>query len=638
MTEQKKKSRKIIGIDLGTTNSCVAIMEGGQATVISSAEGTRTTPSVVAFKGDERLIGVPAKRQAVTNPEKTIYSSKRFIGRKRNEVDAEIKSVPYKVAANGKGDAMFEVDGKTYSPEEIGAFVLMKMKETAEAYLGEEITEAVITVPAYFNDSQRASTRDAGRIAGLDVKRIIPEPTAAALAYGLDKGGEKKVAVFDLGGGTFDISILEIGDGVFEVLSTNGDTHLGGDDFDKEILNWMIAEFKKEHGIDISHDKMALQRLRDAAEKAKIELSGVPQTEINQPFITMDASGPKHLSLSLNRAKLESLVAPLIERTKEPCIKALKDAKLNASDIDEVILVGGMSRMPAVQEVVRQLFGREPHKGVNPDEVVAIGAAIQGGVLVGDVKDVLLLDVIPLSLGIETLGGVMTPMVERNTTIPTQKKQVFSTASDNQPAVTIIVYQGERPMARDNKEIGRFDLTDIPPAARGVPQIEVAFDLDANGILNVSAKDLSTGKEQKIRIEAQSGLNPDEIDRMVKDAELHKEEDRKRKEQVETRNEAEVLIARAEKSLLDYKAQIPAPIAAEIQGKVDGVKKALESNNTDSIRAAMQELNTHMQKIGEAMQKGAGAQAGPAAGAQPGHAKEEEVIEEADVEIMDDKK
>lgn len=479
----EKRSKKIIGIDLGTTNSCVSVMEGGQAKVITSSEGTRTTPSIVAFKGSEKLVGIPAKRQAITNPEKTLASTKRFIGRKFSEVESEIKTVPYKVTAGSKGDAVFEVDGKHYTPEEIGAQILMKMKETAEAYLGEPVTEAVITVPAYFNDSQRASTKDAGRIAGLDVKRIIPEPTAAALAYGIDKAGDKKIAVFDLGGGTFDISILEIGDGVFEVLSTNGDTHLGGDDFDEVIIQWMISEFQKQEGIDLSKDNMALQRLKDAAEKAKIELSGVTSTEINQPFITMDANGPKHLALTLTRAQFEKLASSLIERTKSPCIKALSDAKLSANDIDDVLLVGGMSRMPAVQEAVKEIFGKEPNKGVNPDEVVAIGAAIQGGVLGGEVKDVLLLDVIPLSLGIETLGGVMTPLVERNTTIPTQKKQIFSTATDNQPAVTIVVLQGERPMAKDNKEIGRFDLTDIPPAPRGHPQIEVTFDIDANGIL-----------------------------------------------------------------------------------------------------------------------------------------------------------
>lgn len=628
------KSRgKIIGIDLGTTNSCVAVMEGGSAKVITSAEGTRTTPSVVAYKGNERLIGVPAKRQAVTNPDKTISSSKRFIGRKYSEVSSEIKTVPYHVTENEKGDVVFDVDGKHLTPEEIGAQILVKMKETAEAYLGEKVTEAVITVPAYFNDSQRASTRDAGRIAGLDVKRIIPEPTAAALAYGLDKEGDKKVAVFDLGGGTFDISILEIGEGVFEVLATNGDTHLGGDDFDEAIIHWMIDEFKREQGIDLSKDKMALQRLRDAAEKAKIELSGVQSTEINQPFITMDASGPKHLALTLTRSKFESLSHDLIQRTKEPCLKALKDAGLNADQIDEVILVGGMSRMPAVQTLVQEIFKREPHKGVNPDEVVAIGAAIQGGVLGGDVKDVLLLDVIPLTLGIETLGGVMTPLVERNTTIPTQKKQVFSTAADNQPAVTIVVLQGERQMARDNKEIGRFDLTDIPPAPRGVPQIEVAFDIDANGILHVSAKDKQSGKEQKIRIEAASGLTEEEIKRMVSDAEAHKEEDRKKKEEVEVHNEADALVFRAEKALSDYKDKIPADVASEIQSKVDATKKALESKNADQIRKASGELSTTIQKIGEVMQQAAGQQQ---AQPQPEAKNGEENIEEAEVEVLDD--
>lgn len=630
MAEQRKKSSKIIGIDLGTTNSCVAVMEGGQAKVITSAEGGRTTPSVVAFKGNERLVGIPAKRQSITNPEKTIYSSKRFIGRKFSEVQSELKMVSYKVTQNDKGDAVFEVDGKLYSPEEIGAYVLMKMKETAEAYLGEEVTQAVITVPAYFNDSQRASTRDAGRIAGLEVKRIIPEPTAAALAYGLDKGGEKKVVVFDLGGGTFDVSILEIGEGVFEVLATNGDTHLGGDDFDKEILMWLLQEFKKEHGIDLTQDKMALQRLRDAAEKAKIELSGTPQTEINQPFITMDATGPKHLSIVLSRSKLESLCHNLIERTREPCMKALKDAGLSPTDIEEVILVGGMTRMPKVQEIVQEIFKREPHKGVNPDEVVAIGAAIQGGVLKGEVKDVLLLDVIPLTLGIETLGGVLTPLVERNTTIPTQKKQVFSTAGDNQTAVTIVVLQGERPMAKDNKEIGRFDLTDIPPARRGMPQIEVAFDIDANGILHVSAKDKATGKEQKIRIEAQSGLSKEEIDRMVRDAESHKEEDKKRKEEIDLRNEADAHIFRAEKALSDYKDKIPADVTQDVESKIQATKKALEGQNTDAIKKAMQELSTHMQKIGEAMQKGG---TPPPAEEQQ---KAEPPIEEAEVEVLDD--
>lgn len=617
MTQEQKKG-KIIGIDLGTTNSCVAVMEGGVPKVIPSAEGSRTTPSVVAFKGTERLVGIPAKRQAVTNPENTITSSKRFIGRKYSEVASEIKTVPYKVVASSNGDAVFEIQGKIVTPEEIAAQILIKMKETAEAYLGEKVTEAVITVPAYFNDSQRQSTKDAGRIAGLDVKRIIPEPTAAALAYGLDKEKlDKKIAVFDLGGGTFDISILEIGDGVFEVLATNGDTHLGGDDFDNAILNWMLETFKQEQGIDLHNDKMALQRLRDAAEKAKIELSGTMSTEINQPFITMDASGPKHLSLTLTRAKMESLTHDLIERTREPCIKALKDAGLNKEDIGEVILVGGMTRMPAVQEMVKTIFGKEGHKGVNPDEVVAIGAAIQGGVLSGTVKDVLLLDVTPLTLGIETLGGVMTPLVERNTTIPTQKKQVFSTAADNQPAVTIRVLQGERKMANDNKEVGRFDLTDIPPSPRGLPQIEVAFDIDADGILHVSAKDKASGKEQKIRIEAQSGLNEEDVKRMLRDAEVHAEEDKKRKEEVEVRNEADALAFRAAKSLDEYRDKLPKDIVDDVQSKIDALKKAIESNDIGRIKSAKAELEAHMQHIGEAMAK-----AGAAAGANPGEMHE----------------
>lgn len=648
MSQNPKKSR-IIGIDLGTTNSCVAIMEGGQPKVIASAEGSRTTPSVVAYKPNgERIVGIPAKRQAVTNPENTITSAKRFIGRKRSEVDSEIKTVPYKVISGNNGDAIMEVFGKPVTPEEVSAQILIKMKETAEAYLGEKITEAVITVPAYFNDSQRQSTKDAGRIAGLDVKRIIPEPTAAALAYGLDKEHtDKKIAVFDLGGGTFDISILEIGDGVFEVLSTNGDTHLGGDDFDNAILNWMLETFKQEQGIDLHNDKMALQRLRDAAEKAKIELSGTMTTEINQPFITMDASGPKHLALTLSRAKLESLCAPLIARCKEPCLKALKDANLSAQDIGEVILVGGMSRMPAVQEIVKDIFGKEGHKGVNPDEVVAVGAAIQGGVLSGSVKDVLLLDVTPLTLGIETMGAVMTPLVERNTTIPTQKKQIFSTAADNQPAVTIRVLQGERKMANDNKEVGRFDLTDIPPSPRGVPQIEVAFDIDADGILHVSAKDLSSGKSQKIRIEAQSGLNEDDIKRMLRDAEEHAEEDKKRREEVDLRNEAETILFRATKSLKEYQDRIPKDVADDVQSKIDDLKKALDSNDTARIRKAKDDLESHMQHIGEAMSKAAG---GDAAGAGAGmgagehghghseskpHGKSDD-IEEVEAEIIDD--
>lgn len=656
-----KKKGKIIGIDLGTTNSCVAIMEGGQPKVIPNAEGSRTTPSVVAFKGNDRLVGIPAKRQAVTNPENTINSSKRFIGRKFDEVTSELNNIAYKVVAGPNGDAVFQVGDKTYSPEEIGAIILQKMKQTAEDYLGEPVTEAVITVPAYFNDSQRQSTKDAGRIAGLDVKRIIPEPTAAALAYGLDKEHtDKKIAVFDLGGGTFDISILEIGDGVFEVLSTNGDTHLGGDDFDNEILKWMLEEFKKENGIDLRNDKMALQRLRDAAEKAKIELSGTQSTEINQPFITMDASGPKHLSLTLTRAKLESLTHNLIERTKEPCLKALKDAGISKDDIGEVILVGGMTRMPAVQETVKQIFGKEPHKGVNPDEVVAIGAAIQGGILAGEVKDILLLDVTPLTLGIETLGGVMTPIIERNTTIPTQKKQIFSTASDNQPAVTIRVLQGERKMANDNKEIGRFDLTDIPPASRGTPQIEVAFDIDADGILHVSAKDIATGKEQKIKIEATSGLTEDAIKQAIRDAELHKEEDKKKQEEIEIKNGSDSLVFQAEKELGKYKDKLPKEIVSDIESRITKLKEAIASGDINRMKTAKSELETHLQKIGDTLAQAASAQSSagaahtqPEAEMNPGdnggdrgshqqhhhhHKPDEEVIEEADVEIIDDKK
>ena len=637
-----QKKGRIIGIDLGTTNSCVAVMEGGQAKVIANAEGTRTTPSIVSYKGAERLVGIPAKRQAITNPERTIYSSKRFIGRKATEVQNELRSVSYKVVANQNGDAVFEIDGGMMTPEEVGAQVLMKMKETAEAYLGEPVTEAVITVPAYFNDSQRQSTKDAGKIAGLNVKRIIPEPTAAALAYGLDKQGkDQKVAVFDLGGGTFDISILEIGDGVFEVLSTNGDTHLGGDDFDNAIIHWILNEFKKETGIDLSKDKMALQRLKDAAEKAKIELSGTVSTEINQPFITMDATGPKHLALTLTRAKLEELTQDLVERTIEPCKKALRDANLSPSQIDEVILVGGMSRMPKVQEKVKEIFNKEPHKGVNPDEVVAIGAAIQGGVLGGEVKDVLLLDVIPLTLGIETLGGVLTPIVERNTTIPVQKKQVFSTAADNQPAVTIVVLQGERPMAKDNKEIGRFDLTEIPPASRGTPQIEVSFDIDADGILHVSAKDLGTKKEQKIRIEAKSGLNQDEIERMVKDAEAHREDDKRKKEEIELKNNADALVFRAEKALKDHKDQIPQALSTQIQGKIDTLKAAIQTSDMNQIQKGYDDLNQTIQKIGEEMAKHAGAQQGAPHAGQPQEPKGKagkDDIQEAEVEIVDDKK
>lgn len=637
MTE-KKKSKKIIGIDLGTTNSCVAIMEGGTPKVIANVEGTRTTPSIVSYKGDELLTGIPAKRQSVTNPERTLASTKRFIGRKYSEVEEEIKTVPYKVIPGSNGDAVFEVDGKMITPEEVGAQILIKMKETAEAYLGEKITEAVITVPAYFNDAQRQSTKDAGRIAGLNVQRIIPEPTAAALAYGLNKGSDKKIAVFDLGGGTFDISIMEIGDGVFEVLSTHGDTHLGGDDFDKVIIEWMLSEFKKETGIDLSHDKMALQRLRDAAEKAKIELSGTQATEINQPFITMDATGPKHLSLSLSRAKFESLSSPLLERLVKPSLQALADAKLSKEQVQEVILVGGMSRMPAVQEKVKEIFGKEPHKGVNPDEAVAIGAAVQGGVLSGDeqLKDIVLLDVTPLTLGIETLGGVRTPLIERNTTIPTRKTQVFSTAADNQSGVTIVVLQGEREMASDNKEIGRFDLTEIPPAPRGTPQIEVIFDLDANGILNVSAKDKSTGKEQKIRIESKSGLTQEEIERKIKEAEANAEGDKKKKELIEVKNEADSTIFRAEKSLQDCKDKIPASLTQEIQEKINAVKKAMEGTDVATIQSAIQSLSTHLQKVGEAMQAASSSNASQTTGASQENPKEN--IEEAEVEIMDEEK
>jgi molecular chaperone DnaK len=595
---------KIIGIDLGTTNSCVAIMEGGDPKVIANIEGNRTTPSVVAFTdSNERLVGQVAKRQGVTNPERTLYAIKRLIGRKFSdaEVKKSVKVSPFKIAEGTSGSVSVEVSGKMYTPAEISAMVLGKMKQTAEEYLGEEVTDAVVTVPAYFNDAQRQATKDAGKIAGLNVLRIINEPTAASLAYGLDKKGEEKIAVYDLGGGTFDVSILEIGDGVFEVKSTNGDTFLGGEDFDMRIVNWLADEFNRSQGIDLRRDKMALQRLKEEAEKAKMELSTTMETDINLPFITADASGPKHLNIKLSRAKLESLVDDLIERTTGPCQTALKDAGLNPSEIDEVILVGGMTRMPKVQEKVRAIFGKEPHKGVNPDEVVAIGAAMQGGVLQGDVKDVLLLDVTPLSLGIETLGGVTTKLIEKNTTVPTKKSQIFSTAADNQPAVSIHVLQGEREMAADNKTIGRFELSSIPPAPRGVPQIEVAFDLDANGILHVSAKDLGTGKEQSIKITASSGLTEAEIERMTRDAEMHAEEDKKRRELVETRNQADALVHASEKSLKDLKDKVDAETKGNVEKEIAKVKEAVKGDDIDAIKTAVEALTAASHKLAEFM-------------------------------------
>ncbi len=635
---------KIIGIDLGTTNSCVAVMEGGDPTVIANAEGNRTTPSIVAFTdGEERLVGQVAKRQAVTNPERTLYAIKRLVGRnfKDAEVQKSLEMSPFSIIEGKGGSAAIEVEGKSYTPAEISAMILGKMKKTAEEYLGEEVTDAVVTVPAYFNDAQRQATKDAGKIAGLNVQRIINEPTAASLAYGLDKKGEEKIAVFDLGGGTFDVSILEIGDGVFEVKSTNGDTFLGGEDFDMRIVNWLADEFKREQGIDLRGDKMALQRLKEEGEKAKMELSSTLETEINLPFITADASGPKHLNIKLSRAKYESLVDDLVDRTVGPCKTALKDAGISASDIDEVILVGGMSRMPKVQEKVKEIFGKEPHKGVNPDEVVAIGAAIQGGVLQGDVKDVLLLDVTPLSLGIETLGGVTTKLIDKNTTVPTKKSQIFSTAADNQPAVSIHVLQGEREMAQDNKTIGRFELSDIPPSPRGVPQIEVSFDLDANGILNVSAKDMGTNKEQSIVITASSGLSEDEIEKMKQDAEEHAEEDKKRKALVDARNNADGLVHASEKSLKDLGDKVDDETKNNVEKEIENVKKAIEGEDTDAINAAIEELTKASHKLAEMMYSQASQEGEPgadAAGSAEPEQQDDDVVDADFEEVKDDDK
>ena len=620
---------KIIGIDLGTTNSCVAVMEGNEPTVIANSEGDRTTPSVVAFKGSDRLVGKPAKNQMVTNPENTIYSIKRFMGRKFHEVTEETRMVPYKVTSGAGDEIKIDVDGKLYSPQEISAIVLQKMKKTAEDFLGEEVTEAVITVPAYFNDAQRQATKDAGKIAGLEVKRIVNEPTAAALAYGFgkDSSKEEKIAVYDFGGGTFDISILELGDGVFEVKSTNGDTHLGGDNIDQVIIEWLVADFKKQYGIDLSQDKMALQRLKEASEQAKIVLSSSTSTTINLPFITADATGPKHLQQELTRAKFEQMIEPLVEKTKIPCMNALRDAGLSASDIDEVVLVGGSTRIPMVQEAVKKLFGKEPHKGVNPDEVVAVGASIQGGILKGDVKDVLLLDVTPLSLGIETLGGVTTKLIERNTTIPTRKSQIFSTASDGQTAVSIHVLQGERELASQNRTLGMFNLEGIAPAPRGVPQIDVTFDIDANGIVHVSAKDLGTGKEQKIRIESSSGLSEADIEKMVKEAEAHAEDDKKAREAIEAKNNAETLCYSTEKALKEYGDKISSSEKADIEAAIKDLRDTIASSNasaeeikgkTEKLQQVSMQLGQKVYEAAQQAQQAQQAQGNAGAGPQPG--------------------